>query len=92
MKGMVEFGVFQTVENRSDLFSTVWKRGNRQGVVENLPLLVRFAAVARIVVCAQGASGRERARIGLRRRIRTCGVFRRRPDFVVQYEAVAGQG
>jgi hypothetical protein len=24
---MGEFGVFQTVENRSDLFSTVWKRG-----------------------------------------------------------------
>ena len=59
MKGMVEFGVFQTVENRSDLLSTVWKRGNRQGVVDNLPLLVRFAAVARIVVCSQGASGRE---------------------------------
>ena len=59
---MVEFGVFQTVENRSDLLSTVWKRGNRQGVVDNLPLLVRFvrfAAVARIVVCSQGASGRE---------------------------------
>lgn len=59
MKGMVEFGTFQTVENRSDLFSAVWKRGNRQGVVDNLPLLVRFAAVARIVVCSQGASGRE---------------------------------
>ena len=59
MKGMVEFGAFQTVENRSDLFSAVWKRGNRQGVVDNLPLLVRFAAVARIVVCSQGASGRE---------------------------------
>ena len=58
MKGMVEFGAFQIVENRSDLFSTVWKRGNRQGVVDNLPLLVRFAVVARIVVCSQGASGR----------------------------------
>ena len=27
--------------------------------MENLPLRVRFAAVARIVVCSQGASGRE---------------------------------
>lgn len=63
MKGMGEFGAFQTVENRSDLLSTVWKRGysriDKQGVVDNLPLLVRFAAVARIVVCSQGASGRE---------------------------------
>ena len=63
MKGMVEFGAFQTVENRSDLFSTVCLEArffaNRQGVVDNLPLLVRFAAVARIVVCSQGASGRE---------------------------------
>ena len=27
--------------------------------MDNLPLRVRFAAVARIVVCSQGASGRE---------------------------------